>query len=65
MAAVIANEFAEAADNLHLSALMEVGLVLFAITLIINLASRGLIWQMTRQRRPRVLAPVAATKVIA
>src|SRR5215831_8104626 len=36
MAAVIANEFAEAADNLHLSALLEVGLVLFAITLIIN-----------------------------
>jgi phosphate transport system permease protein len=65
MAAVIANEFAEAADNLHLSALMEVGLVLFAITLVINLASRGLIWQMTRQRRPRIVATVAATEVIA
>jgi len=53
MAAVIANEFAEAADDLHLSALLEVGLVLFIITFLINLASRLLIWQMTRQRRPR------------
>jgi len=53
MAAVIANEFAEAADDLHLSALIEVGLVLFTITLLINLASRALIWRMTRQRSPR------------
>jgi phosphate transport system permease protein len=53
MAAVIANEFAEAADDLHLSALIEVGLVLFTITLLINMASRLLLWQMTRQRAPR------------
>ena len=33
MAAVIANEFAEAADELHLNALVEIGLVLFIITL--------------------------------
>jgi phosphate transport system permease protein len=53
MAAVIANEFAEAADDLHLSALIEVGLVLFIITLVVNLASRLLIWNMTRERRPK------------
>jgi phosphate transport system permease protein len=53
MAAVIANEFAEAADNLHLSALIEVGLVLFIITLAINVASRVLIWNLTRERAPR------------
>lgn len=53
MAAVIANEFAEAADDLHLAALIEVGLVLFTITLLINMASRLLIWRMTRQRTPR------------
>ena len=35
MAAVIANEFTEAAD-LYLSALIEIGLVLFTITLIVN-----------------------------
>jgi phosphate transport system permease protein len=53
MAAVIANEFAEAADNLHLNALVEIGLVLFIITLIVNAASRAFIWSLGRQSRPR------------
>ena len=48
MAAVIANEFTEAADPLYLSALIEIGLVLFAITLVVNSLSRLLIWSMTR-----------------
>ena len=48
MAAVVANEFAEAADELYLSALVEIGLVLFIITLIINAGSRLLIWSMAR-----------------
>jgi phosphate transport system permease protein len=48
MAAVVANEFAEAADTLYLSALVEIGLVLFIITLIINSFSRLLIWSMAR-----------------
>jgi phosphate transport system permease protein len=48
MAAVIANEFAEAADDLHLSALVEIGLVLFIITLLVNSMSRMLIWTMAR-----------------
>jgi phosphate transport system permease protein len=48
MAAVVANEFAEAADALYLSALVEIGLVLFVITLIINSFSRLLIWSMAR-----------------
>lgn len=52
MAAVIANEFVEASDELHASALVEIGLVLFAITLLVNILSRLLIWNMTRQRRP-------------
>jgi len=46
MAAVIANEFTEATDELHLHALFEIGLVLFIITLIVNGLSRGLIWTM-------------------
>jgi phosphate transport system permease protein len=49
MAAVIANEFAEAVDDLHLHALIEIGLVLFVITLIVNAVSRLLIWNMNRQ----------------
>jgi phosphate transport system permease protein len=49
MAAVIANEFAEAADDLHLHALIEIGLVLFIVTLIVNALSRLLIWSMGRK----------------
>jgi phosphate transport system permease protein len=62
MAAVIANEFTEAADDLYLNALVEIGLVLFAITLIINVCSRLLILSMTRSRRPKaiVAAPIVA-----
>lgn len=59
MAAVIANEFSEAADELHLDALVEIGLVLFAITLIVNVCSRMLLWQMNRERRPKAKAVVA------
>lgn len=48
MAAVIANQFAEASDAMHLSALVEIGLLLFVITLGINVISRTLIWRMGR-----------------
>jgi phosphate transport system permease protein len=48
MAAVIANEFTEAADELYLNALVEIGLVLFIITLVVNSLSRLLIWSMAR-----------------
>src|SRR3954451_13875500 len=56
MAAVIANEFTEATGDLYLSALVEIGLVLFIMTLIINVLSRLLIWSMTRPRRGRLVA---------
>ena len=49
MAAVIANEFTEADTALYLDALVEIGLVLFIITLIINALSRLLIWSMSRE----------------
>ena len=49
MAAVIANEFTEAANALYLSALIGIGLVLFIITLLVNMLSRGLIWSMARR----------------
>ncbi len=63
MAAVIANEFTEAADDLYLQALVEIGLVLFVITLVINAGSRLLIWNMTRQARRREILTVAAAQV--
>ncbi|MBZ5497110.1 MAG: phosphate ABC transporter permease subunit PstC [Acidobacteriia bacterium] len=47
IAAVIANEFAEAAGDLYLSSLIELGLVLFALTIIINGAARLLILTTT------------------
>jgi phosphate transport system permease protein len=53
MAAVIANEFSEAVDDLHLHALIEIGLVLFVITLAVNAVSRMLIWNMNRQALPK------------
>ncbi len=58
MAAVLANEFTEAADDLYLAALIEIGLVLFAITLIVNTASRMLIWSMNRPDSARRAARV-------
>jgi phosphate transport system permease protein len=62
MAAVIANEFTEATDDLYVHALVEIGMVLFIITLFVNVLSRALIWQMNRQPKPRVKAstPVPA-----
>ena len=48
MAAVIANEFTEAVEQLHLDALVEIGLVLFVITMIVNLGSRFMVWRMSR-----------------
>ena len=62
MAAVVANEFAEAADDLYLSALVEIGLVLFIITLIINSLSRLLIWSMARTET--VVAEPAAPEAV-
>ncbi len=50
MAAVIANEFSEAADDLYLHALVEIGLVLFLITIAINTMSRLLIWRVGAER---------------
>ncbi|HSY50737.1 MAG TPA: phosphate ABC transporter permease subunit PstC [Thermoanaerobaculia bacterium] len=60
MAAVIANEFSEAADELYLHALIEIGLLLFIITIVVNILSRLLIWSMKR----RVAAP-AVTQLLA
>jgi phosphate transport system permease protein len=61
MAAVLANEFTEAADALYLNALVEIGLVLFIITLIVNSLSRLLIWSMARSGR-RAARPVVTNR---
>jgi phosphate transport system permease protein len=48
MAAVIANEFAEATSDMHRSALIEIGLALFIVTVIVNALARLLVWAVTR-----------------
>jgi len=58
MAAVLANEFTEAADALYLNALIEIGLVLFIITLAVNTLSRILIWSMSRPATQAAAATV-------
>jgi phosphate transport system permease protein len=60
MAAVIANEFTEAANELYLSALVEIGLVLFIITLVVNSLSRLLIWSMARSSSTATVTPEPA-----
>lgn len=49
IAAVIANEFAEATTQLHREALIELGLVLFLLTIILNGLARLLILATTRR----------------
>ena len=50
MASLIANEFSEATNDLHLSALMGIGAVLFLITIVVNSIARWLVWQTGRNR---------------
>ena len=48
MASVIANEFSEATSDKYLSALVEVGLALFLVTIIVNILAQILLWSVTR-----------------
>lgn len=48
MASVIANEFSEATSDTYLSALVEVGLALFLVTIIVNILAQVLVWSVTR-----------------
>jgi len=49
MASVIANEYTEATGDLYLSALSEIGLLLFAVTLLLNVVARLLVWRVKGQ----------------
>jgi phosphate transport system permease protein len=49
MASVIANEFTEADHTLYLSALIELGLVLFIVTVIINMIGKRIIQRFTNE----------------
>ncbi len=54
MASVIANEFTEAVSDLHRSALMELGLALFLVTVVVNALAQVLVWAVTRGAPARV-----------
>jgi len=56
MASVIANEFTEATGDLYLSALIEIGLGLFLVTIVVNILAGLLVWSVTRGMPARVRA---------
>src|SRR6195256_808020 len=53
MASVLANEFSEATGDVYLSALIEIGLALFLITIVVNALARFLLWTVTRGQSMR------------
>lgn len=48
LASVIANEFTEATADVYLSSLVELGLILFLVTFVVNAIARVLVWRVTR-----------------
>jgi phosphate transport system permease protein len=51
MASVIANEFAEATTELYTSSLIEIALLLFIVTIVLNAAARFIFWTVTKKFR--------------
>ena len=49
IASVIANEFTEATEDIYLSALVELGLILFFVTFVVNAIARLLVWNVVRK----------------
>jgi phosphate transport system permease protein len=47
LASVIANEFTEATADIYLSSLVELGLILFLVTFVVNAIARVLVWRVT------------------
>ena len=56
MASVLANEFSEATGDVYLSALIEIGLALFLVTVVVNALARILVWSVTRGQPSRSIA---------
>lgn len=53
MASVLANEFSEATGDVYLSALVEIGLALFLVTIVVNALAQLLVWTVTRGQPAR------------
>jgi phosphate transport system permease protein len=56
MASVLANEFSEATSDMYLSALIEIGLALFLVTIVVNALARLMVWSVTRGLPARNIA---------
>jgi phosphate transport system permease protein len=56
MSSIIANEFGEAVSDIHTSALVEIALVLFGLTLLLNIGARLLVWRVSRRNPQEVRA---------
>lgn len=54
LASVLANEFSEATGDMYLSALIEIGLALFLVTIVVNAMARLMVWAVTRGAPARV-----------
>lgn len=48
MASVLANEFSEATGDVYFSALVQIGLALFLVTIVVNALARLMVWSVTR-----------------
>ena len=55
LASVIAGEFSEANGDMYISALVEIGLALFLVTIVVNAIARLMVWAVTRGTPARVL----------
>jgi phosphate transport system permease protein len=55
LASVIAGEFSEATGDLYLSALIEIGLALFLVTIVVNAIARLLVWGVTKGNSARAV----------
>jgi len=53
MASALANQFSEATGDTYLSALVEIGLALFIVTIIVNALAQLLVWTVTRGQPAR------------
>jgi len=56
MASVLANEFSEATGDIYLSALIEIGLALFLVTIVVNALARLMVWSVTRGQPAKTIA---------
>src|SRR5207237_9249413 len=56
LASVIANEFTEATADIYLSSLIELGLILFFVTFVVNSIARLMVWRVTRKTAGAAMA---------